>query len=656
MPRREACLSDPERFLRTYFSSIFFNPFAKHHLAMVDAIWERAWSGGDKAVAAPRGDGKSQIAICMTIVAVLGSPVRFPVLIGNTLSKGRKLFKQFKSKFENSAKYYEFHSDFPELCIPVVSLRGAPQRAASQHVDGELTRISWSQELIVMPVIKCNWNTNGVGGKRLVYFGLDSAIRGEGFEETRPDLAIIDDPETREVAFSPTDKHRDIEDMIDGDVAGLAGPNSRLSRVVLTTIQNRRCYSFRVTDRKAKPTFEGDRYPLLEKWPENKELWDEYLSLRSKDQAEGCKDSPTALKFYQDHLEAMRLGSSLSNPHRFVSDLNTNGEPVEIDALQAFYNRIADWGLSKVLAELQQEPEEEEQEEAIALTAGKVQSRVSGLLQHELPKEDCTITVGLDIGNYNSHWVKVAWFGNATGVVVDYGVMESTVDQKNPDSVYLAKRILPSLYQWRSDITANNPPEFGLIDSGSGTHTEAVYEFVRQTGTPFAPSKGQASGRFHLGTQTADRRLFHHCYAARQTTERLWLYIVDVEFWKHWIQERFNTPTFDDAQQFNDGSLSLYSAPGNPKQHLAFAHHLVSEERRQQFVEGKGIVSKWFEKSKNNHWLDAIALAACAAGCLGVRLISRDSLQTVKERTRRSGVKGGITTPDGRPYFVTERN
>jgi hypothetical protein len=263
----------------------------------------------------------------------------------------------------------------------------------------------------------------------------------------------------------------------------------------------------------------------------------------------------------------------------------------------------------------------------------------------------------MDVGNSLSHWVKIAWFGNATGCVIDYGIMESLNIQNNADTAFLTKWLVPSFLQWRTDILAENPPEFGLVDSGSGKHQEAVYEFVRQTGTPFAPSKGFASNRFHLGKASEDRRLFHECYASRQKHERVWLYDINVEYWKHWVQERFNTPTFDEAMQFNDGSLSLFSDPSNPKRHLAFAHHITSEERRQQFVEGKGLVVKWYEKSKNNHWLDAIALAAAAAGCIGVRLIQRESItqQPTRSYRPRPARTGGIVTPDGRPYFATER-
>ena len=138
--------------------------------------------------------------------------------------------------------------------------------------------------------------------KRLVFFGLDSAIRGEGDEEDRPDMALIDDPETREVAFSPTNKHQDVEDMIDGDVAGLSGPNKKMIRVVLTTIQNCNCYSYRVTDRSVKPAFAGDRYALLSTWPAHRDMWDEYIAIRQKDQFEGKKDGPTATQFYRDNF------------------------------------------------------------------------------------------------------------------------------------------------------------------------------------------------------------------------------------------------------------------------------------------------------------------------------------------------------------------
>lgn len=635
--RREACLADPVLFLRTYNGTGeegFTTPFAKHHLAMIDAIHQRAMTGGDKAVAAPRGDGKSTVAVWMLIYVILAGYCRSAVIIAATRKHAQKLFKRLKKAFLFNDL---LAGDFPEISACVRDLDGAPQRAAKQHVGGMKTQIVWTQDDVTFPHVPGSI----YGGIRLAYFGLDSAIRGGRFE-----FALIDDPETREVANSE-EQHLNIEAMIDSDVAGLAFPDSTISRVILTTVQNRRCYSYRVTNSKIKPAFAGECFGVLESWPTNRDLWDEYIFKRQTGQEKGDKDGREAMQFYLDNREAMQAGAVVSNPYRFNRKSET-----EVDALQAFFNRVADWKLPRVLAELQNDPEEEEREESISLTAGKVQSRISGLNQNCLPKDDCKITVGMDVGNSVSHWVKVAWFGNAIGCVVDYGIMESLNVKQNADAAFLTKWLVPSFMEWRTGIMAENPPDFGLIDSGSGSHKEAVYEFVRQTGTPFAPSKGFAAKRFFIGKPSPERRVFYECYATKQSQERVWLYDINVEYWKHWVHERFVTPTFDEAMQFNDGSLSLFSDSQNPKRHLAFAHHITSEERRQKFVEGKGLVSEWYEKSKNNHWLDAIALAASAAGCIGVRLIAMDSFTTDRVVSRRSG---RVVLPSGQPHFTTGR-
>lgn len=652
--RREACLKDPERFLRTYFSKIFYNPFAKHHLAMINAIWERAWSGGDKAVAAPRGDGKSQVLIGMTACVMLATPIRFPVAIGNTMKQGRKLFKQVKQKFENKAKFPEFHGDFPEVTACVDALEGAPQRAAKQHVNGVSTGIVWSQELIVFPHVVVPWGDNDWGGKRLVFFGLDSAIRGEGDEEDRPDMALIDDPETREVAFSPTNKHQDVEDMIDGDVAGLSGPNKKMIRVVLTTIQNCNCYSYRVTDRSVKPAFAGDRYALLEVWPTNRDLWDEYIAIRQREQSDGKKDGPTATQFYRDNFDAMNEGAVLANPYRFVPDINADGDPVEIDALQAFFNRVADWTLPRVLAELQQDPEKTDQIETSKLTAGTVASRISGFKQFELPKvEPLRIVTGIDLGKYFSHWVKGCVHGNGVCNIIDYGVMETHGLKTTSDNAAVELALLKSLESWRSDITAENPPEFCLVDSGD--FTQAAYEFIRRYGSPFAASKGWTGRVSFDGDNTQTRLFFEHCRADKQEQQGLWLYNVDSEYWKYQVQQRFLTSTFDDQQQFNSGSLSLFADPDNKKRHLSYSHHIVAEERQEQFVPGKGIVKKWVKTNPNNHWLDATALMLCAAGVLGLRVVPQQQSISQQQPVQQRRQLPKITTPDGRAFLISQR-
>jgi len=52
------------------------------------------------------------------------------------------------------------------------------------------------------------------------------------------------------------------------------------------------------------------------------------------------------------------------------------------------------------------------------------------------------------------------------------------------------------------------------------------------------------------------------------------------------------------------GALTLYAA--SPQEHLAFAKHLTAEVQAEEFVAGRGRVTKWERKQRNNHWLDAL--------------------------------------------------
>lgn len=626
--RRAACLQDPELFLRTYFSAIFYNPFASHHKAMIQAIYDRCYSGGDKAVAAPRGDGKSQVTIGMMAFALLATPIRFPIFIAQTTKKSSKLFKQLKGKFSNERKYPEFCGDFPEVSACVKALDGAPQRAAKQHVEGNKTDIIWSQEKIRLPYIAgCPFS-----GKMVVYFGLDAAIRGEGDDEDRPDLAVIDDPETREVAFSPTNQHQNIEDMIDSDVAGLAGPNKRISRVVLTTIQNRKCYSFRVTSRTHKPTFEGDRYGILSSWPERDDLWQEYIAKRQTGQSAGDRSGRAATQFYLDNMEAMKAGATLTNPHRFVSEKDSDGNQIEVDALQAFYNRVADWGMDRVLAELQNEPKEEEIPESLGITPGIVTSRMSGLAHAEVPP-GAKIFFGCDVGKYKLDWCKVAFHGNCVGTVIDYGEWRVIGTDKSSSDEATELAILRALHELRRFALAETRPDFGFIDSGD--FTPAIYEFIRQTGAPFVASKGHDDSRIsYAGENTEKKRHFDQCRADWQQEQGLWLYNYNAHHWKNEVHQRFTTKTFDDSHLFNDGSLSVW-ATQDPKVHLAYSQEICAEERQEVFMEGKGLVKKWIVKSRRNHKLDATAMALCAAACMGVKVVPRvQAARPAEQQTR----------------------
>ena len=643
--RREQCLADPERFMRTYFADRYRLAFERDHRFIIESVVSIAEKGGRQAIAASRGRGKSETIKGLLPYLVLKGYTRFPLPIAATTALAERLYQDFKRKLATNPLLLE---DFPEVCWPIRCLEGAPQRAAKQHIDGELTRIVWTGDYISLPHVP----GSPYGGVKMTYYGLDAAFRGVNIDGSRPDFVLIDDPETKESAKS-TMQIEDRENILDRDIAGLVSQDGVMGIAVLTTVQNCYCLSSKLTDPKIKPAFNGKRFGLITSWPANLELWDEYIATRQKNQAEGDKYGLGAVEFYLDHQDAMDAGVKMITNH--INQIEDDaGNPTIHSAIQQAFNKIADTSLQAFKTEYQNDPEPEEAPETTGLTAGRVASRISGLLQGEYHTDTEVVTVGLDIGKYYSHWCKIAWHGNAVGNIIDYGVMETPGMMTATDSKAVMAALLPALLQFRTDISADGRLDFCLVDSGD--YGDAVYEFVRQVGgTPFAAAKGWDTGRFRQPKEpTNDKRPFQECYAAHQPQERIWLYHVHTEHWKQWLQERFVTATFDESQQFNAGTLSLYSAPEDRKRHLSFSHHIVAEERRDTFVPGKGIVRKWVTLSKNNHYLDACALACAAAGCVGVRIIPKTDTRPLAQQIQQPR-RPAVVTPHGQPFLATER-
>lgn len=640
--RRKQCLADPERFLRTYFHEKYRLAFGRHHHFMIDSIVSIAKKGGRQAVAAPRGCGKSEVCKGLLVYVVLAGLCRFPMVVAATTPLAHRLYADFKSKIANNDLLLE---DFPEVCFPVRALEGAPARANKQHVDGTLTRIKWTDEYIQLPYVP----GSSYGGCKLAYAGLDAAFRGCNIDGDRPDFVLVDDPETRESA-----KHRgqaeDREQILDRDIAGLKGQDSTLAMVALSTVQNDYCLSARLTDRAIKPAWNGVRFGMIDKWPSNMDLWEEYIAIRRAEQTAGDTYAHKAVEYYLANQAAMELDAAMLSEH-FNPLADAEGKPMVFSALQQAFNQIADTSIEDYKTEYQNDPEPQEMAESVGITAGLVASRVSGYLQRQMPDLCEKVVVGFDMGKMASHWVKVAFWGNAIGTIVDYGVAETWGLSNASDNAAIEKAQLAMLHNFRSEIQAESPADAIFVDAG--TFTQTVYSFVRQVGTPWFATKGWDRKRFTMPKQATDKLPFLETYAAFQQNEALWLYHVHTEWWKDWVHQRFVTPTFNESHQFNDGSLSLYSAPHDKKRHTSFSHHIVAEGKRTLFVEGKGNVTTWETFSKNNHWLDALALACAAAGCLGIRLLPR--VTEVPKTSTKPPDRPKFTTPDGKPFLITER-
>jgi hypothetical protein len=532
--------------------------------------------------------------------------------VAATAEDAERILHNIKMEYETNDALF---ADFPEICAPVRALEGAPQRSNTQEVNGKRTLIRWSGKHVVFPTVEGSPSSGSI----LMTKGMDGSIRGARYRNRRPDLIIIDDAETRESASNDSQiETREL--IIEQDIGGLGGPGKRVARVMLCTCMNRRCVSYRFTDPKVKPSWNGRRYAMMVKAPDREDLWNEYIQIRQMSMSEGDRFGRTAHKFYLEHRAEMDAGAIVGNPKRYITSNLEDGEPAEVSAIQHAYNIIASKGLPYFQAECQNDPSAEGEPQHNGLTAAHVARKLSGIPRGLMPNDTQALTGFIDLGKRVCHWCVIAWQPGARGSIIDYGVEEVHNADAGPEPA-----IVRALHTWRDRILAGPymtqsgvPKRLDAVLIDAGNWDTAVWQFVTDVGgSPFRAAKGFGSGYkqspFNTPTKSSsDTRVGEHWVVARQPHGG-WLHRLDVDYWKRWCHDRFLTPTE------SPGSLAVFG--DDHRVHHSFSHHIVSEVEKEEFVVGKGLRRYWDQQNANNHWLDCVT-GACAAGSMcGVQLL-----------------------------------
>lgn len=644
--RRAACEADIYAALRTYFPHKFDQDFTDGRREMIDSIMHRIKHGGDQAIAAPRGEGKTTSTECVITLCMIWGVLQFPLIVAATGPDATRIFNNIKFEFETNNP---LHEDYPEVCEPIRALDGWATRARMQTVEGEPTRMVWAADHVILPAVE----GSKASGVKLACKGLDGAIRGINYRGDRPDFILIDDPETRESAVSKVQIEKR-ELIIEQDLGGVAGPGKRIARVMLTTLMNHTGLSARYTDRKAKPAWNGVRQALLQQMPENIEKWDKYIELRRLGQESGNDpNGREAHQYYLDDRKAMDVGAVVNNPSRYISDPADDGKPLEVSALEHCYNLIADRGWDNFATEYQNDPPEHVGPETNGITALLVRSRVNGGDQRVVPAWAEKVTAAIDVGKRWLHWSVFAWRQGAVADVVDYGADPVPI----ADGMSVEDALLMALQDrrdaWSMDgeecvVTPDGEPrpiDLTLVDAGNWTTT--VYRFCGESDNTWHPSMGLS--RYRPKTKAKGIEPGDNWYWSRQDGGT-WLVDMNTYHWINWLHERFITEPTDEAGDRRRGSVTMFGS--QPAAHTDFARHMVSEVYRTEFVEGKGEVGSWY-KSGPNHWLDTAYMNCVAASVLGIRLMPAAQVQQKQHTGLR--VKPGISSPDGRPYMASNR-
>ena len=230
--RKMQAEGDFKFFCEQYFPDIFYLSWSDDHLKVIAKIEKSVLDGGLFAFAMPRGSGKSALTMAAAMWAVLTGSRKYVCLIGSATRQSLNLYQGVKAAILGNDKLLE---DFPEVVFPLRKLENNAQRQRGQRLNRQLTHCQWGTHKIVFPTV----DGSPASGSVISVDSLDSNIRGQvhttiGGQMIRPDLVLVDDPQTRESAKSADQTTQRLA-TLNGDVLGLSGPGKKISGLLTCT-------------------------------------------------------------------------------------------------------------------------------------------------------------------------------------------------------------------------------------------------------------------------------------------------------------------------------------------------------------------------------------------------------------------------------------
>ena len=630
-------------FCASYFPFTFHLAWLPDHLKVITKIEQAVLHGGLFAMAMPRGSGKTSIAECACLWAVLNGHRDFVCLIGSDEGHAMDMLESIKTELDGNDLLLE---DFPEVVYPIQCLDGIANRCSGQLYKGQRTHIGWTAREVVLPTIP----GSNASGAIIKVAGITGRIRGMKFKRAdghsvRPSLVVLDDPQTDESARSIS-QCATRESILAGAVLGLAGPGKKIAGVMPCTVIRPEDMADRILNRDKHPQWQGERTKMVYTFPANDALWAKYAEIRA-DSLRAERGLADATEFYRQHREEMDVGAAIAWPERFNHD--------ELSAIQHAMNlKLQDE--RAFYAEYQNEPLPEDTPQDDELTADQVAAKINRLHRGDVPVGCNHLTMFVDVQAALLYYVVAAWEDGFTGYVLDYGTYP---DQKRP--YFTLREAQPTLSQaakgaglegsiyaglesltarclgreWRRDDGAGMRIDRCLVDANWGSSTDVVYQFCRQSAhsAVLYPSHGRFVGASSIPFSEYKRRLgdrvglnwripnVHGKRAVRHV-------VFDTNYWKSFVHTRLAVAMGD------PGCLSLFG--DSPTLHRLFADQITAEYRVRTTGRGR-TVDEWKLRAAavDNHWLDCLVGCAVAASIQGAILPGTD----MKAAPRRSRLR-----------------
>ncbi|TWT63185.1 terminase gpA endonuclease subunit [Rubinisphaera italica] len=625
--RRARCEKSLDKFLMTYFPRAFPKKFSKDHLQVIKLIEQTVVEGGQQAVAMPRGSGKSTICIRAVMWPLLYGFHRYAMLIAADDSKSSKLLRSIKTELGKNQLLYE---DFPEVIHAIRKLQGIANRAVGQTHNGKPTGIDYQKKIIIFPTIE----GSKASGAILETGGITSAVRGgqltlETGEVIRPTIVLVDDPQTRKSAKSVS-QCQEREQILSADLLGMAGPGESLAALVTCTVVYQNDLADRLLNSDVHPDWYGIRTKMLEQFPTNMKLWEQYWELRQTEMIEKDRTHRGSNQFYKKNRKAMDAGAVVSWEERYSKS--------EQSAIQHAMNHFFR-DLEAFYSEYQNEPIDQQEESEPYWDSNQIARKTNGLKRSEIPGESQKVTAFIDVQRRLLYWMVVAWGDQLNGWIVDYGTypdqrakaftassVRNTLERVYKAKIEVALRaglmdlIEPLLARefTRTNGTAARIDRLG-IDGGWGESTPIIREVIRASGQ--GPMLMTCFGR---GIRAKDAPM-----SAWPRKEGEWRgletlvrqgkgrdgrhLLFNTNVWKSQALRRLST---DHGEA---GCVSIYG--GRSQRHDFLAEHLTAEQSRDITDEKTGrTAAEWSIRPTvtENHWLDTFVGNCVMANSLGI--------------------------------------
>ena len=611
-------------------------PLCAEQERMIERIERVLLKGGRTAHGAFRGATKSTVLELAELWAILKGLRDFVGWYGATSPIAKAGVNSVMMELEENDR---LAADFPDACHLFRAMEGNRHKAKTQKYDGVITHIQATTTELVIPFLNEDGTIDRWACFRSKGLNAEDAARALRWkspngESIRPDSAAIDDPQSDKSARSNTQIEQRLK-LIE-TIAKSGSRDKSFAVCVAGNVIELGDVMDQLLDPVKYPSYTGERISQLKSWPDAKDtLWQQYATIRQhfNKVKPGDRDRAVAEAnaFYLANQGAMDTGGEATWDHAYEHDN-------EYTSLQSAMNAWIDTSDEVFACECQQQPLSTKVDglQVIQVPRFVFTDKRTNLERRVCPSGTEGITVGRDVQGSLLYWLAVAWDGDGSGSIIDYGAWPDqqvvsftlrsprvTLTKAYPtlDARSAIRRGLDDHKDWIMaqdwrDTAGHSVPIVRVL-TDTGFEADHVYTACEQSGHPsvFVPCHGKGLGplkkplteyRREPGMTIGDNWLFRRP-KGRPVKAVEW----DTNRWKVRLLQRLQLP------KGRGGCLTIFGNDQYP--HNMIEDHLMAESGHRKSGDGRTIYEfKLDVKGRDNHLLDCLAMALVAASHAGL--------------------------------------